>query len=133
MLWPVPPPYNPQLFLELLGIAVPIGVKDAEARLTVTHELIAGTGFLWAPVVMAMADALCAFGVSAYWPEGAKSFTTVECKSNFMSSAQEGEVVVGTAAPLHTGRTTQVWDATVKNETTSRLMATYRCTQLILY
>jgi uncharacterized protein (TIGR00369 family) len=50
-----------------------------------------------------------------------------------MSSAQEGEVVVGTAAPLHTGRTTQVWDATVKNETTSRLMATYRCTQLILY
>jgi acyl-coenzyme A thioesterase PaaI-like protein len=41
--------------------------------------------------------------------------------------------VVATASPLHTGRTTQVWDATVTNETSERLMASYRCTQLILY
>jgi 1,4-dihydroxy-2-naphthoyl-CoA hydrolase len=34
---------------------------------------------------------------------------------------------------LHLGRTTQVWDATVTNETTERLMASYRCTQIILY
>jgi hypothetical protein len=26
-----------------------------------------------------------------------------------------------------------VWDAMVTNETTERLMASYRCTQLILY
>jgi len=41
--------------------------------------------------------------------------------------------VLATAAPLHTGRTTQVWDARVTNETTGRLMASYRCTQLLLY
>jgi hypothetical protein len=28
---------------------------------------------------------------------------------------------------------TQVWDATVTNQTTERLMASHRCTQLILY
>ena len=65
------------------------------ARLTVTHPLIAGTGFLWAPVVIAMADALCAFGVSHHWPEGARSFTTVDCSANFISSAREGEQVDG--------------------------------------
>ncbi|HVB91729.1 MAG TPA: PaaI family thioesterase [Acidimicrobiales bacterium] len=75
----------------------------------------------------------CAFGVNHHWPEGARSFTTVGCSANFVSSAGEGEIVMATASPLHTGRTTQVWDATVMNETTEKLMASYRCTQLILY
>ncbi len=117
----------------MLGIEVDRESVPMLARLKVAHGLIAGTGYLWAPVVIAMADALCAFGVNLHWPVGAKSFTTVECKSNFFSSAKEDESVVALAEPLHTGRTTQVWDATVRNETTGRLMAAYRCTQLILY
>ncbi len=131
----VPAPYDARNFLDLLGIDVPLPGEDRDpiARLTVSHALIAGTGFLWAPVVIAMADALCAFGVSHHWPEGASSFTTMNCSSQFISSAREGEHVTATAAPLHLGRTTQVWDATVINETTERLMASYRCTQLILY
>jgi 1,4-dihydroxy-2-naphthoyl-CoA hydrolase len=132
---PVPPPYDVFNFLNLLGIEIhEAGPGEYPlARLTVTHQLIAGTGFLWAPVVITLADALCAFGVNHHWPEGAKSFTTVDCSANFISSAREGEVVIATASPLHHGRTTQVWDATVTNETTERLMASYRCTQLILY
>ena len=131
----VPPPYDAHAFLRLLGIEVPEPEPDEDpiARLTVHHDLIAGTGYLWAPVVITLADALCAFGVNHHWPEGAKSFTTVDCSANFVSSAREGDLVMATAAPLHTGRTTQVWDATVTNETTERLMASYRCTQLILY
>jgi uncharacterized protein (TIGR00369 family) len=131
----VPPPYDAFNFLNLLGIEVPPpgSGDDPIARLTVSHALIAGTGFLWAPVVITLADALCAFGVNHHWPEGAKSFTTIDCSANFISSAREGHHVMATAAPLHIGRTTQVWDATVTNETTERLMASYRCTQLILY
>jgi 1,4-dihydroxy-2-naphthoyl-CoA hydrolase len=130
-----PAPYDAQNFLQLLGIDVPMPEEDRDmvARLTVSHALIAGTGFLWAPVVIAMADALCAFGVSRHWPEGARSFTTLNCSSQFLASAREGEEVTATAAPLHLGRSTQVWDATVINETTERLMASYRCTQMILY
>jgi uncharacterized protein (TIGR00369 family) len=129
----VPPPYDARLFLELLGIEISEDGTRAVARLTITHRLIAGTGYLWAPVVITIADALCAFGVGQHWPEGAQSFTTIECKANFISSAKEDEVVIGRASPLHLGRTTQVWDATVTNETTERVMASYRCTQLILY
>jgi acyl-coenzyme A thioesterase PaaI-like protein len=55
---------------------------------SVTHPLIAGTCFLWAPVVMAMADALFVFGVNHHWPDDAKSFTTVECKANVVASAR---------------------------------------------
>ena len=102
-----------------------------EGRLTVTEPLIAGTGYLFAPVVVGMADMLCAFGMGPGMPEGA-SFTTVELKTNFLSSAKEGEVVHGLATPAHLGRTTQVWDCVVTNETTGRTMALFRNTQLIL-
>jgi 1,4-dihydroxy-2-naphthoyl-CoA hydrolase len=128
----VPPPYDVHNFLDLLGIEIADDEGGVVARLEVRHVLIAGTGYLWAPVVMAIADALCAFGVRRHWPDGASSFTTIECKANFLSSAREGEVVTGTAQPLHLGRSTQVWDASITNESTGRLMASYRCTQLIL-
>jgi len=129
----VPPPYDVHNFLRLLGIELVENGEDTSARLTVRHDLIAGTGYLWAPVVLTVADALCAFGVSRHWPDNAVSFTTVEAKANFLGSAKEGEVVSGVARSLHLGRTTQVWDATVTNETTGRRMAAYRCTQLIIY
>jgi 1,4-dihydroxy-2-naphthoyl-CoA hydrolase len=129
----VPPPYDVHNFLNLLGIEIrDERNEDALGRLVVSHDLIAGTGYLWAPVVVAIADALCAFGVGRNLPEAA-TFTTVEAKANFLSSATEGQVVVGRAHPLHVGRTTQVWDATVTNETLNRTMAAYRCTQLILH
>ena len=130
----MPPPYDVHNFLHLLGIEIDEAAEDRlVGRFTVTHALIAGTGYLWAPVVVALADALCAFGVGRHWPEGAEGFTTVESKANFLSTAREGEMVVGTSDPLHLGTTTQVWDATVTNETTGRRMAAYRCTQLMLY
>ena len=84
-------------------------------------------------MVVALADALCALGVSRHWPEDATSFTTVEAKTNFLGSAKEEELVLGLATPLHVGRTTQVWDATITNDSSGRTMAVYRCTQLILH
>ncbi len=129
----VPPPYDVYNFLRLLGIEIVGEGEQTSARLKVRHELIAGTGYLWAPVVVGIADALCAFGVSRHWPDDAASFTTIESKANFFSSAKEDDEVVGLATPLHLGSTTQVWDARVQNATTDRTMAAYRCTQLILY
>jgi uncharacterized protein (TIGR00369 family) len=101
-------------------------------RLPVTGALIAGNGALWAPAVVALADTLCAYGVSTKWPEGATGFTTVELKCNFLGTAREG-AVVAEAKLLHGGRQTQVWDATVTNETTGKPIAAFRCTQIILY
>ncbi len=131
----VPPPYDVFNFLNLLGIELSPLDEDHYpiARLTVTHDLIAGTGFLWAPVVITLADALCAFGVNHHWPEGATIVHDGGLLDQLHFERAEGDLVVATASPLHTGRTTQVWDAKVTNETSERLMASYRCTQLILY
>lgn len=100
-------------------------------HIDVSGALIAGTGFLFAPAIISLADTLCAAGCGLNIPDG-HSFTTVELKTNFMSSATEGQRVVGVAVPTHLGGRTHVWDVTVTNETTGRLMSLFRCTQMIL-
>jgi 1,4-dihydroxy-2-naphthoyl-CoA hydrolase len=100
-------------------------------HIDVTENLIAGTGFLFAPAIVALADGCAAIGCGNNIPEDA-SFTTIELKTNFMSSARVGERVVCRCTPVHLGRQTHVWDAEVTNETTGRRMALFRCTQMVL-
>ena len=82
-------------------------------RLAVTEPLVAGTGFLWAPVVITLADWLCACGIGPHLPEGA-SFTTLEIKTNFLGTVREG------------------WDVEVSDESNGKVIALFRCTQMIL-
>jgi uncharacterized protein (TIGR00369 family) len=59
-------------------------------------------------------------------------FTTAELKANFLGTAREGGVACE-ARLVHGGRTTQVWDAEVKNEANGKIMALFRCMQILLY
>jgi uncharacterized protein (TIGR00369 family) len=101
-------------------------------HIDVTENLIAGTGFLFAPAVIALADTCAAIGCGANTPDGA-SFTTIELKTNFLSSARVGERVTCRCTPVHLGRQTHVWDAVVTNESSGRTMALFRCTQMVLF
>jgi len=117
----------------MLGIEVTACAPGrVEGRLPVKPALVAGNGALWAPAVVGLADTLCAYGVSTKWPDGASGFTTVELKCNFMGTVRQGAAKC-VAALLHGGRTTQVWDATITDEETGKLLAVFRCTQMILY
>jgi uncharacterized protein (TIGR00369 family) len=125
------PPWGP--LPSMLGVEMlEIELELVRGRIEVTEQLLAGTGYLWAPVVVGLADALCAAGTGASIPEGA-TFTTIELKTNFLGSARAGEEIVGEARPAHRGRTTQVWDATVTNASAERVIALQRCTQMVLY
>ena len=103
-----------------------------EGRFTARDDLVAHTGYLLAGAVLSVADILCAYGVSTVWPDGATGFTTAEVKANFVGTVRDGEVLC-TARLLHGGRTTQVWDASVTAAATGKLMAVFRCTQIMLY
>ena len=37
------------------------------------------------------------------------------------------------ARPAHVGRTTQVWDAEVRYRDSGRIIALFRCTQMVLW
>jgi uncharacterized protein (TIGR00369 family) len=102
------------------------------ARLEVRPDLVAHTGYLLAGALLTCLDILCAYGVSTVWPDGASGFTTAEVKSNFVGTVREG-VVAFEAELMHGGRLTQVWDARARDEASGKLMAAFRCTQIILY
>jgi len=102
----------------------------AKSRLPITQRLMAPNGFLHAASVIALADTSAGYGCVASLPEGARGFTTIELKTNFLRSANEGTIECE-ARLVHGGRTTQIWDATV-TDAEARRMALFRCTQLIL-
>lgn len=103
-----------------------------KGRFDVKPHHLAPNTFLHAASVIALADSACGYGCIISRPEGALNFTTIELKSNFLSTTREGGVSVE-ANLVHGGRTTQVWDAVVTAEATGKTIALFRCTQMILY
>jgi 1,4-dihydroxy-2-naphthoyl-CoA hydrolase len=101
-------------------------------RLPVVEHVLAPNGFLHAGSVVTLADSASGMGCQASLPEGAQGFTTIELKSNFMGTAREGSVLA-VARLVHAGKMTQVWEALVTNEATSKTIARFSCTQMILY
>ena len=105
----------------------------ARGRFTARPGHMAANGFLHAASVIALVDSACGYACVASLPEGASGFTTIELKANYLGTAKLGEAVVCEARLVHAGRMTQVWDAEAVNETTGKVMAVFRCTQMVLY
>lgn len=116
-------------YLDLKFDAVSSGATSASIELKPHH--LAPNGYLHGGTVVALADTCCGFGAIAALPDDAESFTTVELKTNFLGTAREGTVFCE-AKLVHGGRTTQVWDAEIRNEA-GRTVALFRCTQMVLY
>jgi uncharacterized protein (TIGR00369 family) len=117
----------------LVGMEV-TGVAEGRVtgRMPLRADLLAPNGFLHAAAVIALADTLCGYGCVAHLPEGAKGFTTIELKSNFLGTLLEGALACEATA-AHRGRNTQVWDAVVTDEARGRRLALFRCTQIVLW
>ena len=116
-----------------LGVEIlAVNPEAVESRMAVRKEVMAPNGYLHAASVVALADTSCGYGCVASLPEGARSFTTIELKSNFLGTTREGAIRCR-ATPAHLGRTTQVWDAVVTNEADGKVIALFRCTQMVLW
>jgi len=102
-----------------------------EGRLVMQLEIepwmMAPNGFLHAASVILLADTCAGYATIAHLPEGAKGFTTIELKSNFLGTAKSGSMR-SEAVAEHMGRTTQVWSANVFNAE-----GLFRCTQMVLW
>jgi uncharacterized protein (TIGR00369 family) len=117
----------------LMGVEIlSVTAAGVESRLAVRREVMAPNGFLHAATVIALADTSCGYGCVAALPQGAKGFTTIELKSNFLGTVREGAILCR-ATPVHLGRTTQVWDALVSAEGSEKKIALFRCTQAVLW
>jgi 1,4-dihydroxy-2-naphthoyl-CoA hydrolase len=115
------------LGIEVTGIAP----ERIALSMAVTPQLLNPVGALHGGAVVALADTACGYGTVVNMPEGGKSFTTIELKTNFLGSVVDGTLVC-VATPLHLGRTTQVWDADVTHQESGRRVAMFRCTNLVI-
>ncbi len=116
---------------DLLGFdLVSASTQAIITGLEIKRHHLAPNGYLHAASIIMLADTSCGYGCMINLPEGAHSFTTIELKSNFLGTAREGRLDC-TATPIHLGRTTQVWDATVS--AAGKTIALFRCTQMVLW
>jgi len=116
-----------------LGIVfteVAVGRMRAELEIQPFH--MAANGYLHAGGVVTLADTAAGYGCIVSLPEGASGFTTIELKSNHLGTVREG-VLDCLATAAHMGGSTQVWDAVVTARATGKVIALFRCTQMILY
>ena len=102
-----------------------------QMQMAIEPWMMAPNGFLHAASVILLADTCAGYATVAHLPDGAKGFTTVELKSNFLGTAKCGVLRTEELAE-HLGRTTQVWSAAVFNAQ-DRKIALFRCTQMILW
>lgn len=111
---------------------VAIGEGSSKMRCLLRQHHLAPNGFMHAGSVVSLADTAAGYGCVGNLPDGATGFTTLELKTNFLGTLLEG-AMVAEGTMVHGGRTTQVWDVVVRAETTGKILALFRCTQLITY
>jgi len=120
-----------QPFPRLMGVEVIEAAKQkVRAKLVVRPELCTAASILHGGAIMAFADTLGAIGAFLNLPAGAGT-TTLESKTNFISSAKEGTTVVGETTPLHLGRRSSVWTTRILRED-GKLVAIVTQTQMVL-
>jgi uncharacterized protein (TIGR00369 family) len=97
-----------------LGVRiVSITKKRVVAEMKVKPIHINRSGRVNGGALMAFADVMGAAGTVANLPAGHRT-GTLESKTNFFR-AGEGPVLKAVSVPLHIGRTTMVWQTTIRN------------------
>ncbi|MDM0043290.1 PaaI family thioesterase [Variovorax dokdonensis] len=119
------------LFPGLMGVEISVLEPDrVVATLDVRPDLCTAGGILHGGAYMAFADTLGAVGTVINLPPG-KMTTTTDSSTKFIAGAPVGSTVTGEAIALHKGRTTQVWQTSIRNAG-GRLCAVVTQTQLVM-
>lgn len=114
------------------GLTARLGIEIVEAgpdrvvgTMPVTPDHHQPMGFLHGGATVALAETVASIGAFLRAPEGHTAFG-MEINANHLRAVRSG-TLTATATPLHTGRTTQVWDVDVRDAAGHRVCAS-RCT-----
>ena len=119
------------MFPGLMGVRLTsLSPDKVEAEMPVRPDLCTGGGILHGGAYMAFADTLGAVGTVITMGAG-KRTTTTDSSTKFIAGAKVGSTVTAECLALHRGRTTQVWQTTIRNAD-GKLCAVVTQTQLIM-
>ncbi|MFZ4381227.1 MAG: PaaI family thioesterase [Sandarakinorhabdus sp.] len=120
-------PFAAHLNLEIKRLSREAVVVHA----TIRPEFCTSGGTAHGGFLMALADFTGAVGAFQVLPEGAKTTTTIESKTNMMGAIPVGSTLIATATPLHVGRRTSVWVTRVESAE-GKLASVTTQTQMVL-
>jgi uncharacterized protein (TIGR00369 family) len=119
------------LFPGLMGVRVTELADDrVVAEMPVRADLCTAGGILHGGATMAFADTLGAVGTILNLPQG-KRTTTTDSSTKFIGGARVDTTVIGESVALHRGRTTMVWQTTIRSAE-GKLCAVVTQTQLVM-
>jgi uncharacterized protein (TIGR00369 family) len=119
------------LFPGLMGVRLTaLAPERVAGEMAVRPDLCTAGGILHGGALMAFADTLGAVGTVLNLPPG-KLTTTTDSSTKFIAGARAGSTVSGESVALHRGRSTMVWQTTVR-DADGRLCALVVQTQLVL-
>jgi uncharacterized protein (TIGR00369 family) len=119
------------LFPGLMGVEIKEATQDKiVASMLVRPEMCTGGNVCHGGAFMAFADTVGAVGTVVNLPPNSRT-TTIESKTNFMGAAPVDTRITAESVPLHRGRTTQVWQTTIRAED-GKLVAVVTQTQMVL-
>ena len=119
------------IFPGLLGVKLVLVSEDrVVAEMKVRADLCTTGGILHGGAYMAFADTLGAVGTFLTLQSGAKT-TTTDSSTKFIAAAKVDTVVAAESVALHRGRTTQVWQTTIRRDD-GKLCAVVTQTQLVI-
>ena len=119
------------LFPGLMGVRITQMAPDrVVAEMRVRADLCTAGGILHGGATMAFADTLGAVGTLLNLPSG-KRTTTTDSSTKFIAGARLNTTVTAECLALHRGRTTMVWQTSIRNAE-GKLCAVVTQTQLVL-
>lgn len=103
--------------METLDIKITVIAEDyIEGTMPVDKRTHQAFGILHGGASVLFAEALGTLGAMLTIDRNKYTCTGIDVNANHIKAVRSG-VVTGTAKPLHTGRSTQVWQIEIKNET----------------
>jgi len=117
--------------LEALGIEfVEVGDDFLRARMPVDGRTHQPAGMLHGGASVALAESLASWGATFVVDRSKHHCVGLEINANHVRPIQSG-FVVGTARPLHSGRSTQIWEVRITDER-DKLVCVSRVTMAVL-
>lgn len=115
----------------LMGVQLTaVAPERVLADMPVRADLCTAGGILHGGAYMAFADTLGAVGTIVNLAPGQWT-TTTDSSTKFIAGARVGTTVTGESVALHRGRTTQVWQTSIRNAE-GKLCAVVTQTQLVM-
>jgi uncharacterized protein (TIGR00369 family) len=119
------------VFPGLLGMQVGEAAPErVVATLRVRADLCTVGGIVHGGAMMAFADTLGAIGTLLNLPAGKRTATT-DSSTHFIAGAPQGAILSGECVALHRGRTTHVWQTTIRADS-GKVCAVVTQTQIVL-